>query len=116
MTAATMPAASGIPAGSRPKLSIAQILQMNLGFLGLQFSFGLQQANMSPIWGYLGAEEKNFAWLGIAGPLTGLIVQPIIGTLSDRTSSRWGRRTPYFLAGALMCALGLFSCRSLPRC
>ncbi len=108
MTAATMPAASGVPAGSRPKLSIAQILQMNLGFLGLQFSFGLQQANMSPIWGYLGAEEKNFAWLGIAGPLTGLIVQPIIGTLSDRTSSRWGRRTPYFLAGALMCALGLF--------
>ncbi|QEA17440.1 SLC45 family MFS transporter [Novosphingobium ginsenosidimutans] len=81
---------------------------MNLGFLGLQFSFGLQQANMSPIWGYLGAEEKNFAWLGIAGPLTGLIVQPIIGSLSDRTASRWGRRTPYFLAGAVMCALGLF--------
>jgi len=108
MTAATMPAAAGAATGSRPKLSIAQILQMNLGFLGLQFSFGLQQANMSPIWGYLGAEEKNFAWLGIAGPLTGLLVQPIIGTLSDRTSSRWGRRTPYFLAGALMCALGLF--------
>jgi maltose/moltooligosaccharide transporter len=108
MTAATMPAAAGAATGSRPKLSIAQILQMNLGFLGLQFSFGLQQANMSPIWGYLGAEEKNFAWLGIAGPLTGLIVQPIIGTLSDRTSSRWGRRTPYFLVGALMCALGLF--------
>ena len=108
MTAATMPAAAGAATGSRPKLSIAHILQMNLGFLGLQFSFGLQQANMSPIWGYLGAEEKNFAWLGIAGPLTGLIVQPIIGTLSDRTSSRWGRRTPYFLVGALMCALGLF--------
>ena len=108
MTAATMSAAAGAATGSRPKLSIAQILQMNLGFLGLQFSFGLQQANMSPIWGYLGAEEKNFAWLGIAGPLTGLIVQPIIGTLSDRTSSRWGRRTPYFLFGALMCALGLF--------
>ena len=108
MTAATMSAAAGAIAGTRPKLSIAQILQMNLGFLGLQFSFGLQQANMSPIWGYLGAEEKNFAWLGIAGPLTGLIVQPIIGTLSDRTSSRWGRRTPYFLVGALMCALGLF--------
>ena len=108
MTAATMPAASSAYAGPRPQLSMAQILQMNLGFLGLQFSFGLQQANMSPIWGYLGAEEKNFAWLGIAGPLTGLIVQPIIGSLSDRTSSRWGRRTPYFLAGAVMCALGLF--------
>lgn len=108
MTAATMPAASSAYAGPRPQLSVAQILQMNLGFLGLQFSFGLQQANMSPIWGYLGAEEKNFAWLGIAGPLTGLIVQPIIGSLSDRTASRWGRRTPYFLAGAVMCALGLF--------
>ena len=108
MTAATMPAGVSVTAGPRPQLSIAQILQMNLGFLGLQFSFGLQQANMSPIWGYLGAEEKNFAWLGIAGPLTGLIVQPIIGSLSDRTSSRWGRRTPYFLIGAMMCALGLF--------
>ncbi|GAA4760247.1 MFS transporter [Novosphingobium ginsenosidimutans] len=108
MTAATIPAASSAYAGPRPQLSVAQILQMNLGFLGLQFSFGLQQANMSPIWGYLGAEEKNFAWLGIAGPLTGLIVQPIIGSLSDRTASRWGRRTPYFLAGAVMCALGLF--------
>ena len=108
MTAVSTPARTARAPGARPQLSVAQILQMNLGFLGLQFSFGLQQANMSPIWGYLGAEEKNFAWLGIAGPLTGLIVQPIIGTLSDRTSSRWGRRTPYFLAGALMCALGLF--------
>ena len=108
MTAATMPAAASASAGTRPHLSVAQILQMNLGFLGLQFSFGLQQANMSPIWGYLGAEEKNFAWLGIAGPLTGLIVQPIIGTLSDRTASPWGRRTPYFLIGALMCSIGLF--------
>jgi maltose/moltooligosaccharide transporter len=92
----------------KPRLSVAQILQMNLGFLGLQFSFGLQQANMSPIWGYLGQKESDFAWLGIAGPLTGLIVQPIIGSMSDRTLSRWGRRTPYFLIGAVMCCLGLF--------
>jgi maltose/moltooligosaccharide transporter len=92
----------------KPTLSVWQILQMNLGFLGLQFSFGLQQANMSPIWGYLGAEEKNFAWLGIAGPLTGFLLQPIIGSMSDRTSSRWGRRTPYFLIGAVLCSLGLF--------
>lgn len=92
----------------KPHLSWWRILQMNLGFLGLQFSFGLQQANMSPIWGYLGAEERNFAWLGIAGPLTGLIVQPIIGVMSDRTGGRWGRRTPYFLVGATMCSLGLF--------
>ncbi len=92
----------------KPKLSVSQILQMNLGFLGLQFSFGLQQANMSPIWGYLGADEADFPWLGIAGPLTGLIVQPIIGVMSDRTLSRWGRRTPYFLIGAIMCMAGLF--------
>jgi maltose/moltooligosaccharide transporter len=95
-------------AGQKPVLSLGRILQMNLGFFGLQFSFGLQQANMTPIWGYLGADEANFPWLGIAGPLTGLIVQPIIGVMSDRTLSRWGRRTPYFLIGAIMCALGLF--------
>ena len=92
----------------KPHLSWGRILQMNLGFLGLQFSFGLQQANMSPIWGYLGAAEKDFSWLGIAGPLTGLIVQPIIGVMSDRTGGKWGRRTPYFLIGAVMCSLGLF--------
>jgi maltose/moltooligosaccharide transporter len=93
---------------TKPHLSFGKILQMNLGFLGLQFSFGLQQANMSPIWGYLGAKEADFTWLGIAGPLSGLIVQPIIGVMSDRTGGKWGRRTPYFLIGALMCALGLF--------
>jgi maltose/moltooligosaccharide transporter len=92
---------------AKPRLSLSKILQMNLGFLGLQFSFGLQQANMGPIWGYLGAEEKNFPFLLIAGPLSGLIVQPIIGAMSDRTSGRWGRRAPYFLIGAVMCSLGL---------
>ncbi len=93
---------------TKPHLSLGKILQMNLGFLGLQYSFGLQQANMSPIWGYLGANESDFSWLGIAGPLSGLIVQPIIGVMSDRTGGKWGRRTPYFLIGALMCSLGLF--------
>jgi maltose/moltooligosaccharide transporter len=93
---------------AKPHLSLSKILQMNLGFLGLQFSFGLQQANMGPIWGYLGAKEADFAWLGIAGPLTGLLVQPIIGVMSDRTGGKWGRRTPYFLIGAVMCSLGLF--------
>ncbi len=94
--------------GLKPQLSLGQIAQMNLGFLGLQFSFGLQQANMSPIWAYLGAEEKNFAFLSIAGPLAGFIFQPIIGAMSDRTHSRWGRRTPYFITGAILCCLGLF--------
>ncbi len=93
---------------AKPHLSLGKILQMNLGFLGLQFSFGLQQANMSPIWGYLGANEADFSWLGVAGPLSGLIVQPIIGVMSDRTGGKWGRRTPYFLIGALMCSFGLF--------
>jgi maltose/moltooligosaccharide transporter len=101
-------AEASIGVSRKPHLSVMQILQMNLGFLGLQFSFGLQQANMSPIWGYLGQKEADFAWLGIAGPLTGLIVQPIIGSMSDRTASRWGRRTPYFLIGAVMCCFGLF--------
>ncbi len=98
-----------MPASStKPKLPVSQIMQMNLGFLGLQFSFGLQQANMAPIWGYLGQKEADFAWLGIAGPLAGLIVQPIIGAMSDRTLSRWGRRTPYFMIGAILCCAGLF--------
>ncbi len=106
--AQAMTAAGGTSTGLKPILSGSKILQMNLGFLGLQFSFGLQQANMTPIWAYLGADEADFPWLGIAGPLTGLIVQPIIGVMSDRTLSKWGRRTPYFLIGAIMCMAGLF--------
>ncbi len=95
--------------GMKPQLSIWQILQMNLGFLGLQFSFGLQQANMSPIYKYLGAEESSLPLLWLAGPMTGLIIQPIIGAMSDRTVTRFGRRTPYFLIGAIFCSLALFA-------
>ena len=94
--------------GNKPHLSLPRILEMNLGFLGLQFSFGLQQGNMAPIYSYLGAKESELPLLLLAGPLTGLIVQPVIGAMSDRTLSRWGRRTPYFLFGAVLCALGLF--------
>jgi maltose/moltooligosaccharide transporter len=94
---------------NKPHLSILQILQMNLGFLGLQFSFGLQQANMSPIYKYLGADEASLPLLWLAGPMTGLIVQPIIGAMSDRTITRFGRRTPYFLVGAIFCSLALFA-------
>jgi maltose/moltooligosaccharide transporter len=93
----------------KPRLSLLRILEMNLGFLGLQFSFGLQQANMAPIYGYLGADEASLPLLWLAGPVTGLLVQPLIGALSDRTNSRFGRRTPYFLIGALICSLGLFA-------
>lgn len=93
----------------KPSLSFWQILNMNLGFFGLQYSFGLQQANMSPIYSYLGAEEKTLPLLWLAGPMTGLIVQPIVGAMSDRTLSRWGRRRPYFLVGAIFCSLALLA-------
>ena len=97
------------PAPTKPHLSLRQIVQMNVGFLGLQFSFGLQQSNMSPIYAYLGAEEAALPLLYLAGPVTGLLVQPIIGAMSDRTLSRYGRRTPYFLIGAILCSLSLFA-------
>ena len=84
----------------KPRLSLLRIIEMNVGFFGLQFSFGLQQANMGPIYGFLGADEATMPLLWLAGPMTGLLVQPIIGAMSDRTQSRWGRRTPYFLIGA----------------
>ncbi|MDI4632892.1 MFS transporter [Pelomonas sp. V22] len=92
---------------AKPRLSLWQILNMNVGFFGIQFSFGLQQSNMSPIYQYLGADEASLPLLWLAGPMTGLLVQPLIGAMSDRTVSRWGRRTPYFLVGALLCSLGL---------
>ena len=82
---------------------------MNLGFFGLQFSFGLQQANMSPIYSFLGADEASMPLLWLAGPVTGLLVQPLVGVLSDRTHSRLGRRTPYFLIGAALCSICLFA-------
>ena len=98
---------SALPA--KPFLSARQIVQMNVGFLGLQFSFGLQQSNMSPIYAYLGAEEAALPLLYLAGPVTGLLVQPIVGAMSDRTLSRYGRRTPYFLIGAILCSLSLLA-------
>jgi maltose/moltooligosaccharide transporter len=94
---------------AKPRLSLTRILQMNLGFLGLQFSFGLQQSNMGPIYSYLGADEGAMPLLWLAGPMTGLIIQPLIGAMSDRTRSPLGRRTPYFLVGAVLCSLCLFA-------
>lgn len=92
----------------KPRLSLLRIIEMNIGFFGLQFSFGLQQANMGPIYGFLGADEATMPLLWLAGPMTGLFIQPIIGALSDRTTSRFGRRTPYFLIGAVVCTISLF--------
>ena len=94
--------------GVKPRLSLLRIIEMNIGFFGLQFSFGLQQANMGPIYGFLGAEEATMPLLWLAGPMTGLIVQPLVGAISDRTTSRLGRRTPYFLIGAVLCSISLF--------
>ena len=97
----------GVRAARRPQLTFAQILSMNFGFFGIQYSFGLQQSNMSPIYRYLGADEASLPFLWLAGPMTGLLVQPIIGAMSDRTLSPRGRRTPYFLVGAVLCSLAL---------
>ncbi len=94
----------------KPALSFWQIFNMNVGFLGIQYSFGLQQTAINPIFLYLGATEDMLPILNIAGPVTGLIVQPIIGAMSDKTwSNRWGRRKPYFLIGALLGSLCLFA-------
>ncbi len=108
MAQAQIMAAAADAQTGKPRLSLWRIIEMNLGFLGLQFSFGLQQGNMAPIYSYLGAQEAALPILQLAGPVTGLLVQPIIGAMSDRTNSRWGRRTPYFLVGTVLCAIGLF--------
>jgi maltose/moltooligosaccharide transporter len=90
-------------------LSTLQIWNMNFGFFGIQFGWGLQMANMSAIYQYLGAREEDIAWLWIAAPLTGLIVQPIVGYYSDRTWGALGRRRPYFLAGSILATLALIA-------
>ena len=92
------------------KLSFWQILNMNVGFFGIQYSFGLQQSAVNPIYDFLGASPDEIPLLNLAGPVTGLLVQPLIGALSDKTwSPRFGRRKPYFLIGALMCSLALIA-------
>ena len=92
---------------NKPQLSFGQIVNMNVGFFGIQYSFGLQQSNMSPIYSYLGADAATIPLLWLAGPITGLLVQPIVGAMSDKTVTRFGRRTPFFLIGAIICSLGL---------
>nr|WP_321221664.1 MFS transporter [uncultured Psychroserpens sp.] len=94
----------------KPKLSFWQILNMNVGFFGIQYSFGLQQSAVTPIYDFLGASPDQIPILHLAGPVTGLLVQPIIGALSDKTwSPRFGRRKPYFLIGAILCGLTLLA-------
>ena len=92
---------------TQPRLSFWQIWNMSFGFLGIQFGWGLQMANMSAIYQMLGAEESELAILWLAAPVTGLLVQPIIGYMSDRTWNRFGRRRPYFLIGAICASFAL---------
>jgi len=91
----------------KPTLTFWQIFNMSFGFLGIQFGFALQNANVSRIFETLGAQVENIAILWIAAPVTGLVVQPIVGYLSDRTWNRLGRRRPYFLGGAILASLAL---------
>lgn len=95
--------------GPKPTLSLPQIINMSVGFFGIQFAFGLQNANVSRIFQTLGASIEDIPILWIAAPLTGLIIQPIIGHFSDKTwLGKWGRRRPYFLFGAIFASLALF--------
>ena len=92
---------------SKPRLGWFQLWNMNIGFLGIQFGWGLQMANMSAIFEHLGADAHQLPILWIAAPLTGLIIQPIIGNLSDYTWTPLGRRRPYFLVGAILAFIAL---------
>ena len=94
---------------NKPHLSFWQIWNISFGFLGIQFGWGLQLANLSRIFQTLGAEVDSIAILWIAAPVTGLIVQPIIGHMSDGTWGRFGRRRPYFLVGAILASLSLIA-------
>lgn len=94
--------------GQKPKLAISDIINMSVGFFGIQFGWDLQRANMGRIYENLGANPDEVPLLFLAAPLTGLIVQPIIGYLSDRTwHPRWGRRRPYFMFGAILSSIAL---------
>src|SRR5205807_897224 len=93
----------------KPLMSGRALLMMNLGFFGVQFSFGLTQSAVNPLFLLIGASPGLLPILNLAGPVTGLIIQPLIGAISDRTwSPRWGRRRPFITAGAILCAIILF--------
>ncbi len=101
--------------GTQRRLGFGALWNMNFGYLGIQFGWGLQSANMAAIYTKLGAHPENIPLLGLAGPITGLLIQPIIGAMSDRTwSPRFGRRRPYFTVGAVLASLALFAMPSSP--
>jgi maltose/moltooligosaccharide transporter len=98
---------STLPKSVKPSLRFWQIWNMSFGFLGIQFGFALQNANVSRIFETLGANVEDIPILWVAAPLTGLLVQPIVGYYSDRTWTKLGRRRPYFLAGAILASISL---------
>ena len=120
MTSATATMDHGVPATGhavthttivrqKPLMNMRQILLMNFGFFGIQYSFGMQQTAINPIFQFIGANPHDLPILNLAGPVTGLLIQPMIGAISDRTwSPRWGRRKPFFLMGAIGCSICLF--------
>ncbi|RXR06165.1 MFS transporter [Pseudoxanthomonas composti] len=97
------------PSPLPPRFPLSRVLMLNAGFFGVQYSFGLQQSNMSPIYNYLGADHASLPYLWLAGPVTGLVLQPLVGAISDRTTTRWGRRLPFIVLGALVCSLCLLT-------
>ena len=99
---------------SKPSLSFWQLWNISFGFLGLQFGFALQNANVSRILTDLGADLHSLSLFWIVAPLTGLIVQPIVGAASDRTWNRFGRRRPYMIAGAMAAAIGMLLMPNAP--
>jgi MFS family permease len=107
MASSSVPPVGHPPTERKPRLRVSQIFNMSVGFLGIQFGFALQNGNASRILQVFGADVEHLSWFWLVAPLTGMIVQPIIGHYSDRTWNRLGRRRPYFLAGALLAAVGL---------
>ena len=98
---------------TKPLLGFFQVWNMAFGFFGLQIGFGLQNANASRVFQSLGANVDELALFWLAGPVTGLIMQPIVGYMSDKTWGRFGRRRPYFFVGALLASIALCLCFSL---
>src|SRR3954462_8124861 len=107
-TAPTGPASANVAPNASPTRFLT-VWNMSFGFLGIQFGWALQMANMSAIYEYLGAKPEEIPILWLAAPLTGLLVQPIIGHMSDRTWGKLGRRRPYFLVGAVLASTALIA-------
>ena len=98
MTATTPATGHATIVRQKPLMNMRQIMLMNFGFFGIQYSFGMQQTAVNPIFTFLHASPEDLPLLNLAGPMTGLLIQPLIGALSDRTwSPRWGRRKPFFI-------------------